>query len=186
MEKKYFPNYRIGELEEGFAFPMEIKAGAVLVNGKIDRVSISPEDEPVIVDYKTGGTPTKAQSTRSADKELEDFQIALYVRLYEMAHRNIPVAGAFFISINKSKLTIIIGRHGRRQGHTREEFEETVASLEGYMEQFAGALASPDFSGVEKLFKKCSECGCKKICRATYSLNARSSATKNGEDDDEQ
>jgi hypothetical protein len=186
MEKEYFPNYHVGELEEEFAFPMEPKAGAVLLNGKIDRVSVSPEGEPVIVDYKTGKTPTKQQSTRSAGRELEDFQISLYLRLYEMAHRNIPVAGAFFVSIHKSELTAIIGRQGGKRGLTREEFEETAASLEGYMEEFAGALGSPDLSRVEKLFKKCSGCGCKKICRATYALNARSPVTAHGDDDDEQ
>jgi RecB family exonuclease len=190
MEKNYFPNYRVGDLEKEFAFPLEIQPAqpkqpvSVLVNGKIDRVSVSPEGEPIIVDYKTGRTPTKAQSAKSADRELEDFQIPLYVLLYEMTGRNIPVAGAFFASINKSDLTAIVGRPGSKKGYTREEFEETVASLEGYMEEFAGALDSPDFSRVEKLFKKCSECGCKKICRTTYSLNARASLMRD-EDGDE-
>jgi RecB family exonuclease len=191
MEKKYFPNYRVGELEGGFVFPMEINSiqpVSVLLNGKIDRVSISPEGEPVIIDYKTSVTPTKAQSTKSADKELEDFQIPFYVFLYEKTRKNIPVAGAFFVSINKNDLTAIIGRPGSKQGHTREEFEETAASLEGYMEKFAASLMSPDFSRVEKLFKKCSTCGCKKICRTTYSLNARSFAAggEDGGDGDEQ
>jgi hypothetical protein len=192
-EKKYFPNYSVGDLEQEFAFPVEIHPTqstrpkqplAVLLNGKIDRVSVSPEGEPVIIDYKTGQAPTKQQSSKSTDKELEDFQIPLYVLLYEKTRKDIPVAGAFFVGINKNELTAIIGRPGSKRGLTREEFEETVVSLDEYMEVFAWALSSPDFSWVEKQFKKCSECGCKKICRATYSLNARSSSIRDGDEDE--
>jgi RecB family exonuclease len=185
MEKEYFPNYSVGDLEKEFAFSLEIESGAVLVNGKIDRVSVSPGGEPVIIDYKTGGTPTKQQSTWTAEKDLEDFQIPLYVRLYETTRKAVPVAGAFFVSINGSDLTAIVGRPGGKRGHTREEFEETLASLEGYMEQFAGALASPDFSRTKKMLKKCFGCEYKKICRTAYSLNARSSAAGSGDDDEE-
>jgi hypothetical protein len=184
MEKEYFSGYRVGDLEKEFAFPLEIQSGALLVNGKIDRISISPEGEPAIIDYKTGRMPGKQESTWTACKDIEDFQMPLYVRLYEAAHRDIPVAGAFFVSINKRDLSAIVGRPGNKRGHAREEFEETVASLEGYMEKFAGALGSPDFSRVERLFKKCSACDYKKICRTTYSLNARSPAAGDREDGD--
>jgi ATP-dependent helicase/DNAse subunit B len=188
MEREYFSDYSVSALEEEFAAPLELKTGPVLLYGKIDRVSVSPEGEPVIIDYKTGGAPTRSQSSKSQNNEIENYQIPFYVRLYEMTHKDIPVAGAFFISINKRELTAVIGKPGNKKGFTREEFQETDDALNGAMEIFAAALASPDFSRMEKQFEKCAACDYKKICRTTYSLNAQGLAggAENGEEDDDE
>jgi RecB family exonuclease len=183
MEKEYFSDYSVSALEEKFSGALELKTGPAVLFGIIDRVSVSPGGEPVIIDYKTGETPTKAQSMKLADKEIENYQIPFYVRLYEMTHKNIQVEGAFFISINKNELTAVIGKPGNKRGAGREEFQATGDALNESMETFAAALASPDFSRMEKQYKTCAACEYKKICRTTYSLNAP--ALGNGDDDNE-
>ncbi|MDR2370233.1 MAG: PD-(D/E)XK nuclease family protein, partial [Treponema sp.] len=46
-----FDGYAVGDLEARF----ESEQNGIFLNGIIDRVSVSPDGEPVIVDYKTGG-----------------------------------------------------------------------------------------------------------------------------------
>ncbi|MDR2618621.1 MAG: PD-(D/E)XK nuclease family protein [Treponema sp.] len=187
LEKQYFPFYGVEVTEEWLETVLETEPGGVVLNGKIDRVSVSAEASPVIMDYKIRKTPGKAESTKTADKELEDFQIPFYVRLYEAVHKNSKVEGAFFISIYNNELTAVIGKPSGKKGHTREEYQETLDSLEGYIRNFTAFLKAPDFSAFEKNIKTCAGCEYKKICRTVYSLNPRGSAPGAfGEDADDE
>jgi hypothetical protein len=181
-----FPEYAVGVLEQKLETTVELSSGPALLRGIVDRVSISPYDDPVIIDYKTGGTPTKTESTKTKDKGIKNFQIPAYVKLWEYsAEKNIKVKGAFFMSINKNELTAVIGKPGGKRGHTRDEYQETIDSLGAYFEEYAAVLSSPDFSKIEKHFGKCVSCPCKKICRTAYALNARLYAARGEETNEE-
>jgi RecB family exonuclease len=183
LEKQYFPCYGVEATEEWLETVLETEPGPVVLNGKVDRVSVSAEAGPVIIDYKIRKTPNKAESTKTADKELEDFQIPFYIRLYEAAHKNSKVEGAFFISIYNNELTAVLGKPAGKKGHTREEYQETLDSLEGYIRNFTAFLKAPDFSAFEKNIRTCAGCEYKKICRTAYSLNPRGSGPGTLEED---
>jgi RecB family exonuclease len=173
IDARYFPGYTMPELEA----VLEIRTGELLLNGRLDRVSVSPEGDPVIIDYKTGKSPSKTESTETFDKALEDFQIPLYVKLYEET-RGIKAGGAFFISINQEELTAVIGSPGRKRGHRREDYQPTLDALEDYIGEFAGRVLSLDFVPVEVSLKNCAGCDYRGVCRRTYSLNAPEEAPR--------
>jgi hypothetical protein len=167
LEARYFPDFAVAELESS----LEARRGDLLFKGRLDRVSVSPEDEPFIMDYKTGGSPTKAESTAAGDRELRDFQIPLYVKLYEES-RGIKTGGAFFISINRQDITAVLGSPGGKRGHRREDYQPSLDALEGYIEQFAAAVRALDFAPGEIPFESCGACEYRGVCRTAYSLNA--------------
>jgi hypothetical protein len=167
-EAKYFPGYAVADLECSLA----LHRGDILLNGRLDRVSFSPEGDPVILDYKTNAVPSRKDSTETADAALTDFQMPMYVRLYEEAAKQ-QIAGAFFLSINQHDISAIIGSPGGKKGHSREDYQETLDALETYIDDFAGAVKSADFSPGEIVFDRCAGCDYKNICRTTFSLNGK-------------
>jgi hypothetical protein len=183
-EAVYFPGYAVGALEQKLEAAVDLPSGPALLRGIVDRVSVSPSGEPVIIDYKITATPTIKESTKTKDQEIENFQIPAYVKLWEHSAENIKVKGAFFMSISKNELTAVIGKPGGKRGRTRDEYQETIDSLGAYFEEYAAALSSPDFSKIEKHPGKCASCSRKRICRTAYSLNARLYAVR-GEESDE-
>jgi ATP-dependent helicase/DNAse subunit B len=166
-EAGYFDHFTIGELE----FRLESELDGMLCGGIIDRVSISPDDGPVIIDYKTGGTHTAKASTETEESGIRDFQIPLYVKLYEekTGHR---VEGAFFMIITRNEQIAVLGKHGGRQGQSREEYQETLDALNVYLEKFKTAVENLDFSSPEISLKDCMDCPYRNICRTVFFLNA--------------
>jgi hypothetical protein len=168
IEAKYFSGYTVAELE----YPLEFLAGKTLFNGRLDRISLSPAGEPVIIDYKTNTVPSKKDSTHTEDSPLEDFQMPMYVTLYEEKTGR-TVGGAFFMSIHQRDLTAVIGSPGKKKGHLREAYQETLDAFKGYVEEFSASVGFLNFSPGEPDFQKCLGCVYKRICRTTFSLNPR-------------
>ena len=168
IEAAYFPGYAVAELE----YPLEFVTGNILFNGRLDRVSLSPEGEPVIIDYKTGGVPSKKSSTHTEDSPLEDFQMPMYISLYEEKTGHV-VGGAFFMSINQREVTAVVGSPGRKRGHTREAYQETLDAFKNRVNEFAASVNSLDFSPEKVDFQRCLGCTYKTVCRTTFLLNLR-------------
>ncbi|MDR2759542.1 MAG: PD-(D/E)XK nuclease family protein [Spirochaetaceae bacterium] len=168
IEAEYFSGYTVAELE----YSLELAAGDILFNGRLDRVSLSPEGAPVIIDYKTGAPPSKKGSTHTEDSPLEDFQMPMYTSLYEEKN-NCAVAGAFFISINQRDMTAVIGSPGGKKGHTREAYQETLDAFNDYVKQFSAVVTSLNFSPGKPELQRCLGCDYQAVCRTTFSLNAR-------------
>ncbi|MCL1817967.1 MAG: PD-(D/E)XK nuclease family protein, partial [Spirochaetaceae bacterium] len=169
MEAKYFPAYGVSDfIEKDLAF---IRGGAVFL-GKIDRVSLSPAGEPLIIDYKTGEPPPAEACTETEGSPLEDFQAAMYVRLFEEEKR-VPVAGVYFLSINRRSRRGVFARETKTSTQSpRELFQPTLDALDGCAERFARALRELDFSASGVRYATCADCAYKTICRRTYALNA--------------
>jgi hypothetical protein len=167
VESRYFDGYAVADLESS----LRLEQDGVLLNGVLDRVSVSPEDSPAIIDYKTGTPPSKAESTGTDVSPLRDFQMPMYVKLYE-AKTGVPVEAACFMSINNSDLTAIIGSPGKKRGHTRAAYQETLDVFDGCTRRFAEALNTLDFTPPETDLTACSECDYRCLCRTTFTLNA--------------
>jgi ATP-dependent helicase/DNAse subunit B len=170
-EVLYLPEYGISGLEKKMELVIRLKKGSALLNGKIDRVSLSPDGDPVIIDYKTNSFPTKPACIFNEETGLAEFQIPLYIRLYEGLHANVQVEGAFYISINKNDLGAIVGKPGGKKGFTRDEYQPTLDVLDNYIEEFAQNLDSLCFVPEDTQLSGCYECSYRNICRSSYSLN---------------
>jgi hypothetical protein len=166
-ESKYFDGYAVGELET----PLDLVKDGVRLYGILDRVSISPDGAPLIVDYKTGKTPTRAESTGAADTAPPDFQMPVYVKLYE-AKTGVPVDTACFFSINGHDISAVIGSPGKKRGHSREDYQETLDAVDACAGQFAGNTASLNFVPRETDPETCASCEYRCICRTVYNLNS--------------
>jgi hypothetical protein len=166
-EAACFPGYGIGDLEVSLGF----RKNGIYFTGILDRISVSPDGGWVIIDYKTNTTPTKTESTETGESPLRDFQIPMYIRLYEenSGHR---VEEAFFMSVHKHAVTAVFGKLKKGETATpREKYQSTMDAFEGYVEQFKNALDALDFSPREIRYKNCLDCAYKRVCRTTFLLN---------------
>ncbi|MCL1817742.1 MAG: PD-(D/E)XK nuclease family protein, partial [Spirochaetaceae bacterium] len=168
MEAKHFSAYAVSDfIEKELAFV----CGEAVFQGKIDRVSLSPAGEPVIIDYKTGATPKKEACTEKEGSPLEDFQAAMYVRLFEK-EKDVKVAGVYFFSLSRGSRHGVFAQETKTLAETpRELFQPTIDALDGYAQRFARALRELDFSSKDVRYATCAACDYKTICRRTYSLN---------------
>ncbi|MDR2048700.1 MAG: PD-(D/E)XK nuclease family protein [Treponema sp.] len=169
-EARYFSGFAVDALEEKFSFV----SGSVRFTGMIDRVSLYPADtqnsgEALIVDYKTGKSPSQKDCVLSGGI-LKNFQMPMYILLYEQKTRR-KVGGGYFFSINKNEIKEIVGALPRKKGVSREKYQETLDSLDGYAGRFREALEGLDFSPETIPFHQCVSCLYKTVCRSVYALN---------------
>ncbi|MDR1277350.1 MAG: PD-(D/E)XK nuclease family protein [Treponema sp.] len=169
-EAAYFPRYTVGDLERKFSRVRQINGIPVLFTGKLDRVSVSEDDEPVIIDYKINIMPSKAGSAVGEDQRIENYQMAMYVSLLEEAAAS-GTGGAYFMSIKQNDITAVIGKPKRKRGFSREEFQPTLDALETAAGRFVEAVDNVEFAPRPLDRKTCRDCGYKKICRTAYFLN---------------
>ncbi|MDR0389908.1 MAG: PD-(D/E)XK nuclease family protein [Spirochaetaceae bacterium] len=172
-EEKYFSGFAVGELEELFEFQED----GILLKGKLDRVSISVTGEPYIVDYKTGGAPSIAESSFSAGEGLRDFQMAMYVKLYEK-QRGQSVGGACFMRIRDHDATFVLGGPPGKRGGKREAYQETLDVLEEYTDTFRRALKELFFAPLALDFGTCLSCDYSAVCRTVFFLNSQKNLSR--------
>ncbi|MCL2231824.1 MAG: PD-(D/E)XK nuclease family protein, partial [Treponema sp.] len=173
LEAEFFDGYAVGDLE----LPVSFKTGDILTRGVIDRVSISPDGEPIIVDYKTSYLPKQTDIDDLGEQSLSDFQMPLYIKLYE-EHSAAEVQGAFFYSINERKLKTVMGEKtgGRSTAPDREEYQPFLEVAEQQIEEFAQKVKALDFVPRELHVGECFACAYKTVCRSAYFLNRRAKA----------
>ncbi|MDD4247741.1 MAG: PD-(D/E)XK nuclease family protein, partial [Methanosarcina sp.] len=86
------------EVEERFDLTLD---GAQF-GGFIDRLDKTPDDEYIVIDYKTGKTPT------SKKKLKEDVQIALYCLAVKEKHGKLPTqAGHLYVNPEVKELRLV-------------------------------------------------------------------------------
>ena len=165
LEAKYFDGYRVGELE----FPVNLKTQGLSIRGIIDRVSISPDGEPVIIDYKTSWLPNQTAVEELPEVYLSEFQMPLYVKLCE-EHNAVKVQGAYFYSINEKRIKAVMGRStgGRTKAPDREEYEPILEAAQKQIEEFGRNVKALNFVPHEIRIKDCLGCVYKTACRSIY------------------
>jgi ATP-dependent helicase/DNAse subunit B len=172
LEAKYFDGYRVGELE----LPVSLKTRGLSVRGIIDRVSISPDGEPVIIDYKTTWLPEQKITGNPPEVSLSEFQMPLYVKLYEehapakTGKGALKVRGAFFYSINEKRIRTVMGKisGGRTKAPDREEYEPILEAAQNQIEEFEKNVKALDFVPRETRIRDCYGCVYKTACRTVY------------------
>ena len=171
LEADNFNGYEVSELE----LRVNRKVGDLCINGVIDRVSVSPDGAPVIIDYKTSHLPDQTAAEDLPEVPLSEFQMPLYIKLYEGradAKEEAPqrVQGAFFYSVNDRKIRAVIGETagGRSKAPSREGYEPFLSTAEKQIEEFGQKVKALDFTPREIRFKDCLKCAYKTVCRTVY------------------
>ena len=169
-EAQYFDGFKIKELEQRY----DIFRGHLRLTGRIDRVSLDSSDpaSPMIIDYKTSYVPPASHCRWDEENGLRDFQIPMYVKLYEAA-AGVEVSRAFFVKINEHKFIPVMGEF-RGKDFSREKYNSTMDALEKEIEYFDSTVSSLNFIPGTIPYKTCVSCEFKTVCRSVYSLNPSS------------
>ena len=155
-------------------------SGNLNIKGIIDRVSVTPDGIPVIIDYKTGIIPAQINPDEINEKPLSEFQMPVYIKLYEDEIRrrnpesNVKVGRALFFSINQNRTVTVVGEKSRANSNTvsREDYVPVLEAAEKQISEFGIKAAELDFAPQEIRVKDCLECDYKTACRTSYFLNA--------------
>ncbi|MDR0719205.1 MAG: PD-(D/E)XK nuclease family protein [Treponema sp.] len=176
IEAKHFDGFSVTELE----YPVYTARGDIIIKGTIDRVSVSPDGAPFIFDYKTGEAPKQIDISKLDEQALTEFQMPLYVKLYEesikkdFSEKAPEVEGAFFYSINKGKINAVVGTEGAGKNKcSRSAYQAFLDASEVLIRQFHDDVKSLNMVPKEINFKKCAECLYRTCCRTVYSLNSK-------------
>jgi hypothetical protein len=167
MEAAHFNDYTVSKLE----FPVAVKTGSLKINGIIDRVSFSPDGEPVIIDYKTGRLPDQTPLDKLKEVGLTEFQMPLYINLYEETGKSKPVKGAYFYSINERRIKTAMGEGANAP--ERPDYEVFLEAAKTQIKEFGLNVKALDFIPREIYIGDCMDCPYKTACRSTYFLNRR-------------
>jgi len=171
LEANNFSGYEVSELE----LRVDRKIGDLFINGVIDRISVSPDGAPVIIDYKTNYLPEQTAAEDLPEIPLSEFQMPLYIKLYEESadaneETSRKVQGAFFYSVNGRRIKAVIGETagGRTKASSREEYEPFLEAAEKQIEEFGRKVKALDFTPREIRIRDCLSCAYKTICRTVY------------------
>ncbi|GMO42524.1 MAG: hypothetical protein Ta2F_18420 [Termitinemataceae bacterium] len=175
-EIAYFDKYSVAATETKITYAMK----DLILTGKIDRVSISPDSEIAIIDYKTATTPTITSCKANKNGKgpngqafLEDFQMAMYVKLYEHLKSKEVTKGIFMNLMERKSVVIFpkILRDPKKPSFTRKEYQETLDTLDIYIDAFQDGVLAMDFGTEYVEHKKCIQCPYQNICRSCFMLN---------------
>ncbi|MCL2380470.1 MAG: PD-(D/E)XK nuclease family protein [Treponema sp.] len=169
LEAEFFDGYAVAELE----LSVSLTTAGLVLRGVIDRVSVSPDGEPVIIDYKTAYLPSQTAVEDVGKLALREFQMPLYTRLYEESAA-VTVRGAFFYNIAGRKIRAAMGERagGRAAVPSREEYGPFLDAAGTQIAAFAEKVTALDFVPRERLTAECFACVYKTVCRSAYVLNS--------------
>ena len=151
--------------------------------GIVDCILVSGSENSedmgwTIIDYKNTNSamPKTADAIATAEGELGDFQMPMYITLLRENEKVKDISQASFYAINadpqKNHRTIVgSGRYAK----SPDEYEDTIKVFEKYAADCAKAIRQSDYS-LKKVdsFENCSKCNYKSICRFNFTIAGRS------------
>jgi len=179
----YFDGFKVLHTEKEFT--KKLSAQFELL-GKIDVLLLSPDDELVLVDFKTNTLPKNKEVLWKGISEPKNFQIACYVSLLEN-HFKTEVLGAGFFSIKEKKIQSVMGSFDIKKGfsssdagkksagscrHHDEEaksFEKTLESFDSAIQKYMDFIENPNLENCPPpSYATCHACSYKTICRSNF------------------
>ncbi len=122
----------------------------IILKGRLDRVDVSKRGF-VVIDYKTGKTPTKVD----LEKGLH-LQIPIYAWMLKK-HLRIPPSAGLIYSLDMEK------GFRRVALFTEGDAEKVISRSKGFVKQYSSMLREDKFPKNEKP-KNCRNCHCKFVC----------------------
>ncbi len=169
-KQENFGGWTVQETEWGNGMDLDLPP---ILQGRMDLVLRSPQGQVAIIDYKNTKAPDGEKTLKRGGEELEDFQIAAYVSLWENKNpdQEDQAAKASFVTIKNFSETKVISpdADGRGNAVKREDFGAALASLKRRAALMAQCLESKTFSQEKvRARKDCNKCSYSAICRTTY------------------
>ncbi len=154
------------------------EAGNTALTGRIDCILADDNGSVSIVDYKNtaAAAPGTADCIADADNRLADFQIPMYITLWNMNRaggETSAVENALFYTISDRKSRYIVqnGHKGNSGAVTMAEYARTLECFNNYVDDFAANVRSynlaADSAHVE-VYRDCRKCRFKSVCRTAY------------------
>ena len=178
-KEENFGSWTVREVEWGNGKDVDVPP---LLQGRMDLVLRSPQNEAAVIDYKNteaalpkGDKTLKKPQTNpdGSPKELDDCQMAAYVRLWESANpgQDDKVVRASFVAIKNCKESKVISPAADARGNAvqRQDFDAALQSMERRVRSMAQSLEQKNFPLKEvKSYKDCISCNYNSICRTAY------------------
>jgi RecB family exonuclease len=175
VDAEQFDRWEPKHLEEKLEHILDEGTVPIKLKGVIDRVSVSEDGDIHIIDYKTSYTKPFDQIRVNEGNELQDFQAAMYVLLYELRYekKHGQVNGMSFLSINKVKVKQVFydPREDEKAKFTRKDFQPTLDQALEKITSMGDALSRLDWTQVKPEYKTCAACDYRTICRRNYALD---------------
>ena len=159
-------------------------------NGKIDCILTDDNGTVAIVDFKTGKLPSQKECFVADDGTVSDYQMAMYIHLFESNSDSVKVEKASFYSIWGDKISEIIkllSELGKTDPEKKlEEQENKKANMIEVLKSDTQAFADSVQNAIEKFepflidakninqFEYCSGCSYQSVCRTQYTVSPRS------------
>jgi CRISPR/Cas system-associated exonuclease Cas4 (RecB family) len=155
------------------------------LHGKLDCIledRTVEESKYIIVDFKSGDLPKRADCTGTGD-ELKDFQLPMYITLAE-ENEKIKIHAALFYDILKLNPEVFFGTIEDKfnektipqkadnrilcNGENHERYDQVLIEFIKKTKKFAGEIKNVSFTVFESDYNKCNKCEYNRICRTTY------------------
>ncbi len=171
-KKEAYGGWKVEETEWGFGKDVDLPP---ILQGRMDLLLRSPDGAIAIIDYKNSSwaIPSGDLNLKKGEGELDDCQMAAYVRLWENDRQkeSDKVSRASFVPIKNFKETKVIAPvlKGNTKAVVREDFDGALQSLGRLAAGMEKALEKKEFSQEKvKPYKDCVSCSFNSICRTVY------------------
>ncbi|MCK9168925.1 MAG: PD-(D/E)XK nuclease family protein [Treponema sp.] len=174
---KTFGGYTVTGVEQWMSGHYE-NISDVSLTGRIDCILSDDNGDVSIIDYKNtaAAAPATADCIADSENRLADFQIPMYITLWNMNHAAggvSAVENALFYTISDRKNRFIVqnGHSGRSGAVTMAEYAHTLECFSVYVKDFTDSVQSYNFavdSERVEAYRDCRTCRFKSICRTAY------------------
>ncbi|HRY73809.1 MAG TPA: PD-(D/E)XK nuclease family protein [Spirochaetia bacterium] len=184
-EAELFPGLEVGPLEEDFLLrypeggdPERGVPPRVALSGRIDRLSLR-EGRAVVVDYKKGNYPTRAEVAPSVDGSLAEAQVPAYLRLVGASEAGSGgVESAWYLSVEGSSqlepgsAACAFGPAAFKPYVPEESLPSFLAAFDAALGRTASGILAGDYPFAPKGAQEvaCADCASRGICRERYAL----------------
>lgn len=160
-----------------------------LYTGKIDLVLRTNDEKIILIDFKTGSSPSKSSCFPAKDDEnlLKNFQFAMYIKLWEHDNPDSDdvVSECHFYEIGNCAKKTVVGKTSR-EPKDRQDMDASITLLEKYAAVYTKAVSESTLeAGIQPVFTDCAACRYKTVCRSTYTVSGDRSLIAAKEEDDE-
>ena len=188
----YFAGCKVISTESHYSSSSQ---GAYILNGIVDCILETPSGENIIVDFKTKTMPAPDRCRGDSDGGLSDFQLPLYMKLFEAGEGNgKKIYTALFFSIISQLPQVLFGRiedaiNGIKYPKKDDDvilrdsgpFNSIMNQFNEKIEQFVAETQNGQFTNIEADYNLCLDCIYHGICRTVYKIGQEHNATVWGE-----
>ena len=137
--------------------------------GKIDCVLLGNDGTATIIDYKSGEKVPRVSDCSENEGELGDFQIPMYITLWNGNNEG-KVSNALFFSVSDKKSTFIVSSGKKPLSQYTSTLEVFKKYASEFYEKVSANAVEPVKLSQKDIYETCNSCNFKNVCRKTFSV----------------